>query len=55
MIEALLGRPIEQRLSASLGLAVQAVLNGAKIVRVHDVRETYDAVRMVEAVSNSES
>lgn len=54
LIEKLLGRPLEQRLAGSLGLAVQAVLNGAKIVRVHDVRETYDAVRMAEAVCFSE-
>ncbi|MFT4629321.1 MAG: dihydropteroate synthase [Dinoroseobacter sp.] len=53
MIDILLKRPIDQRLYASLGLAVQATLNGAKIVRVHDVRATYDAVRCVEAVSNS--
>ena len=50
LIDQLLGRPIEQRLSASLGLAVQAVLNGAKVIRVHDVAETHDAVRAVEAV-----
>jgi len=44
---------VEERLSASLGLAVQACLNGAKILRVHDVRATYDAVRSVEAVFNA--
>jgi dihydropteroate synthase len=54
LIDKLLGRSVDQRLPASLGLAVQAVLNGAKIVRVHDVRETFDAVRMVEAVRNSD-
>lgn len=54
LIDQYLGRTLDQRLPASLGLAVQAVLNGAKIVRVHDVRETYDAVRMVEAVSQCE-
>ena len=53
MIDTLLKRPIDQRLYASLGLAVQATLNGAKIVRVHDVRATYDAVRSVEAVKAS--
>jgi dihydropteroate synthase len=55
LIDNFLGRSVSQRLPASLGLAVQAVLNGAKIVRVHDVRETYDAVRMVEAVRNSDT
>jgi dihydropteroate synthase len=53
MIDKLLGRPVEQRLAASLGLAVQAVINGAKIVRVHDVRASYDALQSIEAVSNS--
>jgi dihydropteroate synthase len=53
LIDMLLGRAVDQRLPASLGLAVQSVLNGAKIVRVHDVRETYDAIRAVEAVRYS--
>lgn len=50
MFAKLLDRDVNQRLPASLGIAVQAVLNGAKIVRVHDVRETVDAIRSVEAV-----
>lgn len=50
LIDSFFGRSVNARLPASLGLAVQAVLNGAKIVRVHDVRATYDAVRSVEAV-----
>lgn len=53
LIDKLLGRSVDQRLFASLGLAVQSILNGAKIVRVHDVRETFDAIRSVEAVRNS--
>ena len=52
MIDALLNRAVEQRLPSSLGLAVQARLNGAKIIRVHDVQATYDAIRSVEAVLN---
>lgn len=50
MISRVLGRDVDDRLPASLGLAVQACLNGAKILRVHDVRATYDAVRAAEAV-----
>lgn len=50
MIDQVLGRPVEQRLAGSLGLAVQAALNGARILRVHDVAATHDAVRCVEAV-----
>jgi len=54
MFAKLLERDVDQRLPASLGIAVQAVLNGAKIVRVHDVRETVDAIRSVEAVMNAQ-
>ncbi len=50
MIGALLGLPVERRLHASLALALVAVQNGARIVRVHDVRATCEAVRMVECV-----
>jgi len=53
MIDDLFDRVLAERLPASLGLVVQAVINGAKIVRVHDVRETFDAVRSVEAVMNA--
>ncbi len=52
-IQKKLGREVADRVPASLGLAVQSVLSGAKIVRVHDVRATYDAIRMVEAVSDA--
>jgi len=51
LIGKLLGLPADRRLSASLALAVMAVLNGANILRVHDVAETVDAVRMTEAVA----
>jgi dihydropteroate synthase len=50
MIQKALGLPVEQRLSASLALALMAVQNGARILRVHDVAATRDAVRMWEAV-----
>ncbi len=50
MIGAILGRDVHERLYGSLGLAVQSVLNGAKIVRVHDVQATVEAIRCVEAV-----
>lgn len=45
-----LGLAVDDRLYASLGLALMAHRNGANILRVHDVRATHDAVRMVEAV-----
>jgi len=52
MIQMALGLPVDQRLNASLVLALIAVAEGASIVRVHDVRETVEAVRMYEAVYN---
>jgi len=42
--------PKEQRLEGSLATAVTAVLQGARIVRVHEVAPTVAAVRMAEAV-----
>jgi len=50
MIGALLGLPVAQRLQASVALALIAVQNGARILRVHDVRATREATRMLEAV-----
>lgn len=41
-----------QRLSGSLVSAAISVWNGAKIVRVHDVRETVQTVRMIEALKS---
>jgi dihydropteroate synthase len=49
MIGALTGRGEGDRLAGSVALAVMAALNGASIVRAHDVRETVDALRIVAA------
>jgi dihydropteroate synthase len=49
MIGALTGRPVEQRLAGSLGGALAAVAQGARIVRVHDVAETVDALKVWQA------
>jgi dihydropteroate synthase len=50
MIGAALNLPVEERLYASVALALIAAQNGAQIVRVHDVRATYEAIRMQEIV-----
>jgi dihydropteroate synthase len=50
MLAALTGRPADQRLAGSVALASIAVLNGALIVRAHDVAATLDAVRVAWAV-----
>ncbi len=44
-------RAPQERLAASLALASIAVLNGARIVRAHDVAATVDAVRVAAAVA----
>jgi dihydropteroate synthase len=46
----LTGRPAGERVYGSVALAVMAVINGARIVRVHDVAATVDAVKTVTAV-----
>jgi dihydropteroate synthase len=42
-----LDREVSDRLFGSMSGAVIAALNGARIVRVHDVKETVDAMRIV--------
>jgi dihydropteroate synthase len=49
MIGAVTGRPVEERLSGSIAGALAAVAHGAKIVRVHDVAETVDALKVWRA------
>jgi dihydropteroate synthase len=44
------GRAIDERLAASLAAALAAVARGASIVRVHDVRETVDALKIWNAI-----
>jgi dihydropteroate synthase len=50
MIGMALNLPVEQRLHASVALALIAAQNGARIIRVHDVAPTVEAIRMWEAV-----
>jgi dihydropteroate synthase len=50
MIGKILDKPVGQRLSGSLSVAVMAAMLGADIVRVHDVAETVDAMSMVKAL-----
>jgi dihydropteroate synthase len=42
--------PPDKRLQGSLASAAVAVWNGARIVRVHDVRETVEALKTIEAL-----
>ena len=44
------GGPADRRLGGSIAAAVTAVINGADIVRVHDVAETVEALKVVQAI-----
>jgi dihydropteroate synthase len=49
LIGAVTGRPVEERLAGSLAMALLALLGGATILRVHDVKETKDVIAVWEA------
>ena len=42
--------PPDKRLHGTMATIAAAVLNGARIVRVHDVRATYETVKIVDAI-----
>ena len=52
-IGKVLDLPLDQRLEGSLAAAVAAVMNGASIIRAHDVRETVRATRIADAIVRS--
>jgi dihydropteroate synthase len=51
---AVTGRPVEQRLHASVAAALMAAERGAAIVRVHDVAATVDAIALWRAVTQQQ-
>jgi dihydropteroate synthase len=51
MIGDLLKRDVNHRLPGSIAAALISVQQGASIVRVHDVQETVDALKVLEATS----
>lgn len=51
MIGSILDKPVDQRLFGSVSTAVIAAMQGADIIRVHDVAETVDAIAIVKALN----
>jgi len=49
---ALSGLLPQERLENSIAVAVMCVLNGANLVRVHDVKETVRAINLIRAIQN---
>ena len=52
MLGLLTGRPATERIHAGIAAHVLAVLRGARIVRVHDVAATRDALAVLQAVED---
>jgi dihydropteroate synthase len=51
MIGQLLDRNVNERLAGSIAVATVAAQKGAQIIRVHDVKETIDAVKVVSELN----
>lgn len=49
------GRPVHQRAAASIAAALSAVTLGARVLRVHDVAATIDALKVWQALQPSDS
>ena len=49
-IGELTGKPVDQRLFGSLSANIFSVMKGASILRVHDVKETVDAIKVLTAL-----
>lgn len=55
MLGKIVGGEVTERLYASVAAAVVAVSKGARIIRVHDVKATRDALAVVNAVEGREA
>ena len=55
MVGAITGKPVAERLAGSLALALITLQRGASILRVHDVVETADMMRVYQAVREAEA
>ena len=50
LIGDVLNLPVDERVEGSIGVAVTSVIKGANIIRVHDVKESVRAIKMVDAI-----
>jgi dihydropteroate synthase len=44
-------RPVEKRLAGTLAVHYDALIKGAKIIRVHDVKEAFDTILIYNAIN----
>ncbi|MEL0035855.1 MAG: dihydropteroate synthase [Gammaproteobacteria bacterium] len=54
LIAEVIDKPAHERMAASVALAIKAWQEGAAIIRVHDVAETVDALRMLDFVKTTD-
>jgi len=54
MLGTLTGRPVQERMPASIVAAVLAAQRGAAVLRVHDVAETVDALKIWQALGEQQ-
>lgn len=52
MLGAVTGNAVDQRMHESVAAALLAIIKGARIVRVHDVKATKDAISIYSAMQN---
>ena len=52
LIGQVLGKEKEDRLNGSLAIHLQAAINGADVVRTHDVKETSEILKIYKAINN---
>ena len=53
LLGTITGRTVEDRLAGSLAAALAAVMQGARILRVHDVAQTVDALKVWQAATQA--
>lgn len=54
-IGRVLNKEIHQRINGALAISIYAAYKGVSILRTHDVKETKEAVKMLDAIKNSEN
>jgi dihydropteroate synthase len=54
MFKALLGREVDERMAGSVAAGLLAIERGAAVLRVHDVRDTVDAIGVWRAIGQEE-
>lgn len=52
MINSIVSSSVEDRLSGTLAIHLESIKNGASIIRCHDVKEHYQAIKVFEAINN---